>query len=243
MSLVEINQRWPIVLPIDRAEQWDIWHASGGWERERLDAVHAAFTTVHGDNPPCVYDIGAELGDLTGLYATWGARIVAVEPTPGMWPHIREVFELNNIAEHIAGCFVGFCAAESTTGWDRDFVAGPWPAWSRGARRSDPGFGHLNETPGDRVTLDELVATIGEPPSIVTVDVEGSELEVLRGAVWTLSMHRPDVFVSIHPDFMADRYGQTPVELHDWMEQAGYESVFLAEDHEEHFHYIPEERA
>lgn len=254
--IIELNGSWPLDLPADRVEQWERWHAGAGWEVARLEAMHDVIAdlatnagtpaTPGSTSPlpvPCVYDIGAERGDFTGLFATWGARVVIVEPTPGMWPHIRDVFERNDIAHSVAGCFVGFAGRFGDAPDPFAFVAGPWPPCSRGDRLPEPGFGHLNE-PGNmtEISIDTLAQMVNEPPAVITVDVEGSELEVMRGAGWVLNTWRPEVFVSVHPDFMGDRYGQTPDELHDHMIARGYVPCHLATDHEEHWQYTPEER-
>lgn len=70
MREVQINGRWPLMLPEHRAarEEW-----TTGWEPERLDSMYANLRP--GD---VVYDIGTEEGDLSALFARWvrgvGAR-------------------------------------------------------------------------------------------------------------------------------------------------------------------------
>lgn len=52
------------------------------------------------------------------------------------------------------------------------------------------------------MSVDELVA-LGrvEGPDLIKIDVEGAELGVLKGAIFTLRAHRPDVFIECHsPD-------------------------------------------
>lgn len=66
------------------------------------------------------------------------------------------------------------------------------------------------------------------------IDVEGSELAVLRGARRTLEQVHPKVFCSVHPEFMRT-LGEDPQELHDLMAGLGYERTYLATDHEEHW--------
>jgi len=243
MRDVDINGRWTLTLPDDRAAQWAQW--GGRWEVERLDATAAAVQRAEERStaPPVVYDIGAERGDLPCLWATWGARVVLVEPSVGMWPTIRAIFEANNMAERVAGCFVGF-AADAIPASRRALTAGPWPSATRQAAITEPGFGHLNESGSQPVcTIDWLAAELDTPPDIITVDVEGSELAVMRGAARCLDQHRPDVLISVHPDFMVDRYRTSPALLGAYMSAAGYVASRLACDHEEHFIYIPEERS
>jgi hypothetical protein len=49
---------------------------------------------------------------------------------------------------------------------------------------------------------------------LVKVDVEGAELQVLRGALGTLRRHRPFVLFE-HGLGAADRYGTEPEQVHD----------------------------
>ena len=83
-----INRRWELELPDFRATRpgWS-W-----WEHEALKILHAVIRP--GD---VVWDIGSELGDLAALYASWGARVVLVEPEPTMWPWIRWTFQANGL--------------------------------------------------------------------------------------------------------------------------------------------------
>jgi hypothetical protein len=51
-------------------------------------------------------------------------------------------------------------------------------------------------------TIDSLSREF-RPPSLIKIDVEGLELEVLRGAADTLRKHRPTVVVEAHSDGLA----------------------------------------
>lgn len=244
MPEVLINNSYSLQLSDQRAAQWHEWHAGGGWEVERIDATISAINEVaKRTGNPRVYDIGAERGDLPALWATRGARVVLVEPSPLMWPHIREVFELNDQAHRVAGCWHGFAGNDSVTGIDaQPWTAGPWPHASRSPVIPEPGFMHLDEGGAPMITVDALAALADEPPDIITIDVEGSELEVLRGAQHTLGDVRPVVFVSVHPEFMEDRHGHTPSDVIDFMNEHNYEGTLLATDHEEHWQFMPGER-
>ncbi|WP_457811050.1 FkbM family methyltransferase [Sinorhizobium meliloti] len=50
----------------------------------------------------------------------------------------------------------------------------------------------------DVTTLDDAIARHGlRPPSLVKIDVEGAEIEVLRGMTETLRTHRPSIIYEI----------------------------------------------
>ena len=120
-----------------------------------------------------------------------------------------------------------------------------WPACAFGDVIGDHGFCQLGERPDiPTLTIDATVEAGVPPPTVLTLDVEGSELHVLRGARHTLEEHRPDVFVSIHPEFAAFHYGIMDVTkaIRWYMEERGYPNAgatFLAQDHEHHWHFRP----
>ena len=230
--LTMVNGRWPLYLPPHRAyrREWP-W-----WEAARLAAMH--HFVMPGD---VVYDIGAEEGDFPALWATWGCEVVAVEPNPKVWPNIRAVFEANGLS--LLACWVGFAGAPPE-GWSGRAPAPTtgWPLDAYGPVVHDHGFVTLWERDDlPRTTIDELAESSPKPPTVITIDVEGGELQVLLGARETLAHRRPLVFVSLHPDFMG-AYDDDPVEVFDLMESLDYRPTFLAEDHEQHFMWTPKER-
>jgi protein O-GlcNAc transferase len=68
----------------------------------------------------------------------------------------------------------------------------PGPAGNAGMTRLD-----VSDEVGDVdvVSLDDSLAALGLVPTVVKVDVEGMEVDVLRGAEQTLRRHRPALYV------------------------------------------------
>lgn len=230
-----INGRWPLLLPEHRAArpEWP-W-----WEATRLAAM--ASVVGRGD---VVWDVGAEEGDLPALWATWGAQVVLAEPNPRVWPNIALVWKANGLPDPLA-CWVGFLGDAISNPDDALPRLDPWPLCALGEVIGDHGFCQLGERPDlPMITIDRLV-DLGVPaPTVLTLDVEGSELHVLRGAFSTLQHHRPHVFVSIHPEFMQHHYGiaEGITEVRSLMHRAGYDTdrhQFLAIDHEHHWWFRP----
>lgn len=229
-----VNGRWPLLLPEHRAArpEWP-W-----WEAGRL----AAMATVVGPGS-VVWDVGAEEGDFPALWATWGADVVLAEPNPRVWPNIAAIWRANALREPLA-CWPGFLADHQAGAavllYDEDALG--WPACADGPVIGDHGFCRVEERPDlPTTTIDRLVAAGVAVPTVVTIDVEGAELLVLDGALQTLSRHRPEVFVSIHPEFMAHHYG---VEdgvgaVLRLMAELDYDEQFLAIDHEHHWWFRP----
>jgi hypothetical protein len=93
-------------------------------------------------------------------------------------------------------------------------------------------------------TLDVLGAHCGAEcgKTVITIDVEGAELTVLRGARAMLQKVRPVVFVSVHIDmpWIDEKYpGDTGDKVAEYMESFGYKGQHLITDHEEHWVWWP----
>ena len=239
MRNTRINGQWDIILPDHRADRPE-WQT--GWERERLDALHDEITSQQN---PVVYDIGTEEGDMTGLYSIWGADVHAFEPNPLVWPNIRAIWEANNL-KPLAGLFVGFAAADTDLHPPdiEPIIAEPgrdgWPASAYGELIGNHGFRNIFERSGDtpRIRIDDY-AEGNQSPTIITMDVEGAEFEVLKGAEQTIRDCQPTIFISVHPVFMFTGFGEDESEMHKWLRGLGYKGEHLAYDHEHHWKYTP----
>lgn len=244
MVPVLLNGRWPLLLPEHRAARAE-W--STAWEKERLASM--CVNVRCGD---IVFDVGAEEGDISALLATWVGEtggVVLIEPNPLVWPNVRAIFESNALPPPLSW-WVGF-AAETTEDAPRLNEEGQrligrrdgtaWPECAFGPVIGDHGFRHLAQeadvTP--RVALDDLCSVRNVFPDVVTMDVEGSELRVLRGMSDLLAHHRPLVYASVHPEFMVDLYGDRVSDLLSFVAGFSYDCVHLATDHEQHWAFVP----
>jgi hypothetical protein len=74
-------------------------------------------------------------------------------------------------------------------------------------------------------TLDEVLGRVDLPVSFVKIDVEGHELDVLRGAERTMREQRPNLLIEINNDL-----GDRPVEeVFELIVSFGYRGEFLEE--------------
>lgn len=225
MREVKVCDRWPLLLPEHRAArpEWD-W-----WELPRLLSM---FHNLHQED--VIYDIGTEEGDLSALFAQWCGEIVLVEPNPRVWPNVKAIFEANGIKPPRA-CLVGFAGTEGDWPTEEAFTELSWPTCADGPLIGDHGFLNLCErtevTPVVRV---DTISAASDAPTAITMDVEGAELRVLEGAILTLTVDQPLVWVSIHPDFSRDMYGTTRQDVLDLMASHGYRYEHLAAEHEHH---------
>lgn len=216
-----INGRWPITLPDHRA---DFHEARPWWEAARL--ADMAATLRPGD---VLYDIGAECGDLTALYSTWGCDVHAFEPQGLYWPSIWQTQRLNS-----------FRLQEFTHAFVADFKT--WVRRELPDKESpiieEPGFAELSDPPtAPVIRLDDYVRQSDvQLPDAITMDIEGGELAALRGAQDFLSDHSPVLWVSIHVD--VNPLAEVPSPVHAFMRELGYDDQFLAYDHEWHYRFF-----
>lgn len=229
MVETEIAEQWTLLLPEHRAvrPEWP-W-----WERARLESIHAHIRP--GDT---IIDVGAEEGDMAALFAQWGAEVALAEPNPLVWPNIRAIFEANQLAQPVIK-WVGFCGEEPRAVGVQPIAEDGWPECAHGPVIGDHGFMQLNERPDIPVTTVDHIAAAAGGCAHLTMDVEGSELEVLLGARATLLGERPLVWVSVHPDFMEKQYHHSPAELHAYMAALGYAGEMLDDAHEQHWLFRP----
>lgn len=227
-----INGKWKIILPKHRAIRPE-WHTKEGWERARLDSMFA--TTKKGD---VVYYVGAEEGDMCGLLALWGAKLVMFEPNDRVWPNIKAIWEANKLEDPV--CFSGF-AANNT---DLRRLQGKnldWPESADGELIGDHGFVELQAQDPEipQIKIDDVYRdTLGiPPPDMISIDCEGSEWEVLRGAEKTLRKYHPRIYLSLHPEALFRIYGEYQFDLRNWIKDLGYEEELLDYQHEVHLVY------
>jgi len=129
-----------------------------------------------------VFDVGANVGNRTEVFLGLGARVIAVEPQPPCQDVLKRLFEQNHrfmlVPEALgaqageAQMFVGDALVLST-------LSSEWLSKMRESGR----FGELewNKTATVQVrTIDSLIAELGEP-AFCKIDVEGFELEVIKG--------------------------------------------------------------
>ena len=136
-----------------------------------------------------VWDVGAHTGYFVLVALAAGHKVVAVEPDADNAARIHETLARNGLSatviEAAAGEREGTALLETS---------------------DKTSFNRISEcgTPVRLMTLDSLYSQdVSEPPTLVKIDVEGYEAEVLRGARRLLQEARPTLLIELHP--WADR--------------------------------------
>lgn len=163
-----------------------------GYLRSRLDdrMLRIAWETVTPSS--VVWDIGANCGVFA--FGCAGARsIVAVEPDPFLCHVVQRSMALNGVAVGLVAA-----AASSAVGLAEFSIAARGRASNHLTR-----VGGRSQAGGERarilvptITLDGLL-DVSAPPTLLKIDVEGAEVDVLRGARRVLSEARPAIHLEV----------------------------------------------
>jgi FkbM family methyltransferase len=155
-----------------------------------------------------VLDVGADVGAYAVLFGRWVApegRVYAFEPAAAALAGLRRHLALNGVDGVVRPVHA---AVSDRTG--RGALAG---AGGQGTARL-AGEGNQGEESVATVTIDDFCAREGVLPTVVKIDVEGWELEALRGARETIARAGSGLalFVEMHPGIWRER-GMDPAEL------------------------------
>jgi FkbM family methyltransferase len=142
-------------------------------------------------------DVGANVGAYATLLGRWvgpNGRVFAFEPVPGAFQGLTQHVRLNDLSETVTPV----CAAVGSSSSIAPLLSDAATGESRLAVASDAG---RPATPVRVTTIDEFCARESIAPDFIKIDVEGSELDALRGARETIRNRRGKLalFVEMHP--------------------------------------------
>lgn len=142
-----------------------------------------------------LFDIGAHFGAFSLAAAHFGARAIAIDPSPEAIKMIGIEIALNKCI----GSVEIFRAAVS----DSNGVIGMLSSgvFSDGYFKAASRKPKSELTPVQAVTIDQMALKFGTPTHI-KIDVEGHEAAVLRGASLTLKQFSPVLFLELHNEMV-----------------------------------------
>ena len=177
--------RFEVTLPGDKA----IW--AGTYEFEFATAISRGVKA--GD---VCFDIGGYRGFMSGTMAIAGAsKVVVFEPLPENQHALQRLGELNPDL-NIELQRVALGDLDGTIGLKVMADASMGKLASSGFQ---PGASALREIDVTIRRLDSMVrAKEVPPPNLIKIDVEGAELDVLRGASEVLQSAKPVVYIETH---------------------------------------------
>ena len=170
-------------------------------------------------------DVGAHCGFYTLLVGTRNPEIdiISLEPVPENFAILKK-----NIERHELCLVEAIEAAASSTNGRTDFMI----VESSGACgiSQHPLFRVLRTIEVGTVTLDDLLAHREPVATVVKIDVEGHEIEVLAGMKDTLTRFRDiALFIEFNPPVLKSA-GHEPMELVEELERLGFALYLLHEE-------------
>ena len=185
---------------------------------------------LRGDDKPVVFDVGANVGfwstHLAQMIAARSPQIYAFEPVPPTFGKLLESVERLGLASAVHPVAAAVLDAPRSV----QLSYSPWD--SLFAQVSGTG---LNSRVGDRLvfaaglTLDGFSHSLGIVPTLIKVDVEGSEVDVLRGAQRLLACEdKPALMFEYNPLTLSEA-GMGPAALQEQLK--GY-ALYYVDDFE-----------
>lgn len=156
-------------------------------------------------------DIGANVGSYTILAASAGARVVAIEPIPETFTALQRNISVNALDDRVEGLNIGLGRNDGVLRFTslRDTVN---HVLAEGEPTEDVIAVPIR-------SLDDVLK--GETPTLIKIDVEGFETEVLAGATGTLS-DQGLLAVIMELNGSGARYGFDEEALHQEMLKRGF---------------------
>jgi FkbM family methyltransferase len=152
-------------------------------------------------------DIGANVGTYTVLAAkVVDARVIAIEPVPATFDRLRDNIQINRLHSVVRAENVAVGAANSVLSMTADHDA------MNHVAPDGETAGTLIEVPVKR--LDDLLGN--ETPTMIKIDVEGYETEVIRGASNAFTNSNLKAVI-VELNGSGRRYGFDEMEIHHFM--------------------------
>ncbi len=162
---------------------------SSFYEPEMLGDMQARLSALDAPENAMAFDVGANIGNHTIYFGkVLGLNTIAFEPTPRSHAVLCKNIALNQLEGHVQALQIGAGAqAGRATVQTRD--AANW------------GMNQLNENSDGAIEIKRLddIARTG-PVILMKVDVEGMELDVLRGATEILRTDHPLLYIEAATD-------------------------------------------
>lgn len=150
-----------------------------------------------------IIDIGAHIGlfsacssQLTGPKG----KIICFEPTPGTFSILKNTLLLN----HCDNVIARQAAVSDKEGMATFYVSHTAGCNSNSLVKNKSG-NQVSAYDVQLVTIDSIVTEYSLNPSLIKIDAEGAELDVLKGGIKTFKEHKPVLILGLHPAFIKQK--------------------------------------
>jgi FkbM family methyltransferase len=174
----------------------------------------------------CVLDIGANVGQMTLEAAVLTGPtgiVVAIEPAPGNLNLLKRHITENAFADRVR-VVEAACGARHGVTTSFYFVGNDRTTVGSGHSTNEQAVSSQSTLTSESiplVSIDGLCREFGLTPNVIKIDVEGGELEVLRGAREVLRTCQPHVLFGFHPFGFVDPAHATR-EIRELLNHCGY---------------------
>lgn len=197
---------------------WDLAVSIVGHDME-IKSFYEKLVTITGDKN-CFFDVGANYGTHSILFLSQGIQTITFEPNPECRPMFEAMLQANGLTARLENFAVGETNAHANLVFPKN------DTWN-GSIESDfqeklPDHGDLKTIDVEIIRLDDFTAQENLYPSLIKIDTEGFELNVLRGARQTLATAHPWVVFE-------SNYSNGRTELFNELARQGY-SIYNIEN-------------
>lgn len=183
-------------------------------------------------------DVCVDVGAAAGLYTVMlsdlvgpGGRVHSIEPlrfAHPLWTRLLRAGEGTNVTHHALALGAEPSSARMSVPIGKyGLVTGrSFLAWKTSGVGSNSEFTGQVEVFVEVDTLDQLCARAGMSRlDFIKIDVEGGELDVLRGGQYMIEKYRPSMLIEIEERHIT-RYQHAAGDVVDWLFQRGYGMSF-----------------
>ena len=172
----------------------------------------------------CVLDIGAHIGLVTlplSQVIAKSRKIYAFEPATANQTYLAQHLASNHIDNvEVITELVGDNPMESVQFFESSNDSGMNTIALSGSRRG------YDSTQKHQITLDKFCEERNLSPQLIKIDTEGAEIGILKGATKIIHMHKPTIFLSVHPQHII-QLGSTVEALERLIEDLNYKVTDL----------------
>jgi len=166
------------------------------WGSGKNNGFHKLIELAKGKS--AVFDIGAHIGICAlpiSRVVKKGGICYSFEPAETNRKHLETHLKMNNVdnvivVPSLVGDKCDDCVEFYETSSDSGMNSLCMP------KNKDSIY---NKIVKEQITLDSFVAKNGCIPELIKIDVEGAEINVLRGAKSVLREYHPEIIISVHP--------------------------------------------
>jgi FkbM family methyltransferase len=172
----------------------------------------------------CVYDVGAHMGIFSitaALNEKMIKKVFAFEPTPYNFKTLRRNIRANDLDGKINAINIALGDVNGES-----FIQGiPKSGWGGSSILREPRNGEKRIKVVVKRGDDFIAENKAKKPTLIKIDVEGYEFEVLKGFTATLKECRPALFIEFHLTYL-EKKGSSEDEIHSFLVNLGYTRIF-----------------